>query len=477
MEKPKQDHPNQETRLFHLTRNWFQRNPGALIPNDSWTRKIQEFGISHKYRSFIEAEADSVTIGNLALIQVLASLSLGESTERLAQIIEHTGIRVLDIADSGLTTLVIKRDRATLPNERLLPRYRIVRECMKAFDLIPEKSSQLGLLGQYENTNPDLTMSLLFIDRPDLWHGTKLERYFEAREAKSTELPEKTDEMPEQVFTLGTQFGYEYSDEEVIELLRRAGHLCEGLTSENGFSITFYRHVLEHAASENNPDSLAIVKAINSVSDPSYRDIFANKIVRALCSQVVRDQYGALQIWEYLSLLDQEKYSDVLQSRVLRLCVIDKPPKAPDTYEADFYQFSSVSLFEDLANELFTVPEHGFDSYHFKALASFAMKWPKAHRGDDFDLNKLVYHVMRGLEHFLDKDFAGNVVAFQDTAITRAGLFLEVAVKLAEPNYKLLNRLNAQSQGLLVISGYDIRRLTKMTYKDKGRVLSDELGV
>lgn len=461
--------PNPETRLFNLVRNWFHKNPGALIPHEAWYAKLLAYGLIGKPEYHITHRSHLITVKGESMIQALASVSLGEGTNRLAAILTHLNVDVLSIKDSSMKSTWASLDAPGDDNRLELPRFRIARELMLAFDQIPAQAERLKLLCEYENTNPDLTMGLLFLERPDLWHLTRVEECLKAYQDGTSTHSLVTWEMPNGVFQLGLQWGYQYQDSQIIELLRRAGVLVKEACVENCFSPMFYRGLLESAAISRNPDAIAIVGAMNSVRDEGVRRTVADKIIRAFSLPSNRKGHGADTDQQCLALIDPASYPCVPASKVALINTVIGPSEdfSPD----------EGTLLGDLSNEILAVPPTEFGTHHFTCLAKFSLNWSNAHTGSNVDVNRLVRHVLESLEQFLDKKFHGSAAELHTHATKQTAAFLAVSLKLAKPDYSLLNELGSHSQGMLALAGYDIRQFTKMSNRDKGRVLSDELGL
>lgn len=62
-------------------------------------------------------------------------------------------------------------------------------------------------------------------------------------------------------------------------------------------------------------------------------------------------------------------------------------------------------------------------------------------------------------------------------AIDEADSFASIINKDSNIDYKMLSGLSSTSKSILAKNGFDIKRLPGMTMKDKGNVLSSQLGI
>lgn len=465
------------SKIFNLVRNWFQLHPGALISNDAWNKKLSAYNLKPRGDLVLNAGRHQVSFTNAAMIQVLASISLGESTERIAQLLNHLGCGISEIKDGAITTFGMEEGVDEDPLKfKPLTRFRVVKECVQAFHLLPDHAGSLKSLAEWENTNPDLTIALLSVDNPDLWHATRIEEYFSAFHEGDTSHLDKTDEMPMECFQLGLSSGYEYSDDQIREQLRRAGLLSVEANYENGFYEAFFFKALKEAACDN-AEAIAIVGAINSTTDDHEKRVFADKIIRSFSKHVVNDEYGSSQVADMLSHMDSEKYVEAVDSKLLRVIMLEGPAEYEEMAYSPFYTIKEDSLFTDLADEIMRIPVTEFGMHHFTGLSNFASRWPKAHVNPPTNVNHLLHHVMKALEVFLTRRLAGAIPALHDSASSKVAAFVKLASRVSQPDYQLLNQLSSGSKALMATSGYDIRKFNSMTLKDKGQVLTVELGM
>lgn len=465
------------SKIFNLVRNWFQLHPGALISNDAWNKKLSAYGLKPRGDLVFNAGRHQVSFTNAAMIQVLASISLGESTERIAQLLNHLGCGISEIKDGAITSFGMEEGIDEDPLKfKPITRFRIVKECVQALHLLPDHAGRLKSLTEWESTNPDLTIALLSVDNPELWHGTRIEEYFSAFHEGDTSHLDKTDEMPMECFQLGLSSGYEYSDDQIREQLRRAGLLSREASHENGFYEVFFFKALKEAAC-NNAEAIAIVGAINSATDDHEKSVFADKIIRSFSKHMVLDEYSSDQVADMLSQLEHTQYAKLVDSKFLRIIMLSGPAEDEAMAQSSFYTIEEESLFQDLADEIFRIPITEFGAHHFSGLSDFARLWPKAHLNPPANVNALLHHVMKALEVFQSRRLAGDMLELKEAASTKVGAFVKLASMVSEADYPLLNGLNSQSKALMATNGYNIRQFKSMTLKDKGQVLTFELGM
>jgi hypothetical protein len=475
--QPKQD-PNPETKLFNLVRNWFQLHPDSLISHEAWARKLAAYLPTYQpdnHDLWVVAGSHQINIYKPGMIQVLAAISLDQPLERIATLLEHHGCFVEDLTDCGLLVFPAKDPQPEDTGKfRPLTRYRITERCVQAFSLMPHHAEGLKSVSLTFNPLPDLTSALLTLDDCSFWRRTAIHDYLmDFREGRKLSACQPAD-MPFNQFRLGLEDGYERTADEILALMYRAGLLLPEASIENGYDRLFFRDMLIRSV-DGGTEAVAILNAINQVEDENQRRVIADKLISDLSNRTVPnyDGHGRAIL---LAFLDQQKYSEVVNSMVLRVNLLEWP--VPAIHQTSPFHFvNEQTLFSQIAEELQALPHESFTTHHFRCLHRFARHWDRAHIGAGVDVNKLVAHVMKGYECFTARPKAGGGEMINDDAESNLALFLEFSSKIAKPDYRMLQDIDSDSKRLLCLHGYNIKLFKGMTHQDKGRVLSEELGI
>jgi hypothetical protein len=461
---------NTETLLFRQVRDWLELHPGSLIEKDILEQKMSAHGVLQQDSLYICVGKFQVRITNPDILPALAAISLGQSTSRIADLLNHHGCTIDAISGGNLQSTIFWKQPDEASCYKPLTALRIAQELVHAFHLIPSQAPRMKSLADPASTNNYLMMALLNVDDPRLWPVTGIEEYFSALRAGKVNLPEPPSEMPISVFDLGLDSGYQHTDEQVRELMKRAGLLSVDACQENAMKNLFYRSVLKNPT---NANTLAIIRAINTVQDEGERKIFAQKLIRS--NQVVRSVQDHKDIAEWFSKIDADVYPDVVHSRLIRINLLESAAK--QDLNPPFLALNKNRLFRELADEILDISPSDFGFHHFRCMSQFVTNWPESLVRPPENVNTLVYQVMQGLEHFLAKRLAGSQEVLRESAKRRTATFLYAVSKVAEPDYKILNQLNSESKALMAMNGYKIQKFSGMTLLAKGRVLTDDLGL
>lgn len=472
-----------DTRLFQLVQKWFVTYPETPIPLDAWERKLKAYGVHRDDAEyFVELGQNSVQFFTPDMIPVLASISLGLGRDHLMGTIKHHGIKYENFSWLMVHD-VLEPERKPL-NEKLieLNQTNITRAMIEAFLLMPKfRNDIIKDIGQLRK---HAEMDLLRSDIRELWRSTELDLF--ADEVYSNR-PEIRNVRPELAtfLTPGDKFSYKYlaredvTLQEVRKIIRNAGHTNIHAKRDNLIDNRFFLNALL-GASNGLPEFKKIADAINAATDPDEILEFSRAIIRSLSFLVEDGPSGEVIAEKTLRILDPEKYKSVVDSRVLRINLLEWPmlkEEAPSPYHI----LDEGSLFRELQQEIMSIRPESMEMHHFHSLRHFAKHWVKAHDPQGVDVDRLVAHIAKGLLSFQCKPRLPYLKSchMDNEAITaKTELFLKFALKVKEPDYKLLDSLlDSTEKRLLCSVGYNIRNFTRMSNRDKGLVLSEELGL
>lgn len=466
---------NNETKLFQLVRNWYQLYPDTLFPLDSWEKKLKTYDLTEKDELTVEAGKYMISFENPGLIPVLASINLGADRHHIANLIKHHACTVLDY-DSLRHGTDFSRPYPVTEKFKDLSRSRIENEFFGAMLHLPEKRQAIESYINSEGV--DVSIPLMTCDHSPFWPNNRIDAFFSKLVSGQATglLPVQAD--PE-AFLNGELSLAAMPDDEIRTLLHRGGFLNKWATNENGNRDQLFAKALEAAALESGLDGAAVIRAINGVTDETERGLIANKLIGSLANITGyrgTEVDGADTAALYLPLLDQNKFKDVIDSKVLRINLLEYPVEGKFK-TSPFHEVDETSLFRELNDELMAIAPEDLRTHHFRSLSVFAKHWPRAHKAPDVDVNGLVIHMVQGLQRFLEAPCPVDKSKHDELANQRLGRFIKLAARLTPPDYERLNQMSSECKRIMCLNGYKIAEFSGMSNQDKGRVLDDALGL
>ena len=465
---------NPATKLFQLMQSWYTTHPKTLIPDDAWNRKLVAYGLDNKSTFRFTADKYEITVERSGMIAVIAYMSITDDLEFLQKLMEQHHI---DTSDYDLLSVGKVDEKDTigytkLSNKRLSRSY-IQSQLIGA--ILLTESGVKSVDDYLQREDGYIGLSVICSPQESLWPNTKIDEFY--RDFNLHRNPNENIPMPLHARDL-TEWHVKACDipsPGLLDIMFRGG--CFNINtridygSQNGF--------LEDVFNFTFPElSHNVIKSFNEVLDDTKKTIISEKIIASLSLMSSGSQEGHVVAELMCSNLDGNIYPDVIGSLVLKLNMLEWPVEEKHI-TSPYHRVNQETLFSDLATEIMGIDPVNFRAYHFKALERFAKNWPAAHNNSDVDVHELVNHVMCGLDRYLcdpiitsrGKDF------ILDSAITRTVKFLKLAATISEPDYEKLNELPSAAKRVLCMNGYNIKKFTGMTHKDKGKVLCDELGM
>jgi hypothetical protein len=137
------------------------------------------------------------------------------------------------------------------------------------------------------------------------------------------------------------------------------------------------------------------------------------------------------------------------------------------------------AVFEHCLNALLDVPpdEMGASYFQLYHLADTDMPTPVFSEG--FRPEPILVHMLKGFEHLslgdLRSEHKGLVV--DDLVLKGCRYVIKTLAKRFEFDYTAFSELSSKSVRVLAEAGLDKRQLPKMNRRDKGQLISEELGL
>ena len=476
------------TSAFLFAREWHQANLNEQIPEEIWAEQIR--GLSDETDWQICAGDTKLIAEGLGFIPILAAVSTGKQGLSLLHVCRHHNVQPYFLKSIEIKVHEGKGIGAALDSgfEVPLSAWNVCNEIVQAIS-----GSELGVIG-FERSIPHLTsrpnLAQAFLHSPQriLWPLTPLQRVRD----NPTEQRPACGTCPVTAFSNSGVDLRDYSDARILELLERSGNLLEGMTAEDGLRQTFFFNLFTEIDNGGETNLERLIQAINSIEDRDQIRKVADIITAQLSSHSLPwgltkgiAMYRALDTY-----LDPVKYEKVFNSVLIRVCatslkdVIDIMGISPGEVDYTRYEdilLNSKHLMSKLVAELSPLAPSDYRGSHFYALSRLTSDEYDSPSMDDLDLNTLVLRTLQALEayngatHF---DVLGNeTTELKEEATRNVSRFVDFLATRMEIDYALFNDVNAESRMLLASSGFEIKNIPNFTRQERGRVLSDQLGL
>lgn len=492
-----QNFDNTYTGLFRLAQKWFAENPRKQMDRRSWWDELCKTN-TVMMEKVIYAGGYKVTNPTLDTIPVLAAISLGMPSEELAQVINHHGIKLEQISDC----IFAESSNSPVPDDLDAPKYlsidvwRVTSEVVKAMSEAPCLAEGLAIeISEYEDYS-DLDIARLLSSNEDFWPVTTVREILAEKSAESSKI-----QSIQPTFTDIHSFSYthadfdNFTDEQVLTLLERTGHLCVGANRENGFSCSFsnafFNNLFLLADTEGHQNFQRMIRSINAVEDRQKIEMITARLMESLPDYPFeRDEGGIETLGRMQQHLDQSKYGAVIDSMTIKLNLMPydvstgtfarlDAQACPPCFE-DFIH-SDSTIFKRLHDELIGLAPSTFRHSHFGAISKAidAVNSPQDITG--VDIPQLLKTVFLALEAYGSKTHYTVVGSTTRKHVEQAAQDVSTLIRFASKqkdlDYSRLQDLPSASKAFLASNGFDVKKLPGMNRRDKGQVLSDSLGL
>ena len=477
--------------LLNYAKWWYQNNAVAQIPHDLWNEHVADLipdtpGIRVKLQ--VSEGSDAVETPSAKIIPALAAISLGLKSADVQAVALHHGVELLDLANCRFSYVFKPADANDRP---LLSAWLATKAMMRAFCHTREDDERFfGSVGS-KILNPTQLVASLTVPRPAVWPVTGIRAHIAA--ARQGRAPHGTLLRPAtsaENFSEAKINSDSLSDDQFLELFERTGNLILGATSENGFVCSFFKDMLIEMALDKEPNHLRLVEVLNGISDPQRVEQVRNRILEDLCD-ISQDKHTSdgEYILENLELhLDHGKYGAMHENMLLKLNVVnvsqlDNLAKViarpmPDCYQ-EFFDHGDQVLAR-LSKYLPDDPAE-FKAPHFRALKVAVHDWDRRQDVSDVDLKSLLIKGIKAFDLYAEQnhvDMMGRPqTKCKDEARHHIITFASYALRHIDHDYSHFSTLGSEGKAVLAMAGLDIKKLPGITRHDRGRVLSDQLGL
>lgn len=480
------------TWLFDFARNWFIENPGQQVPMDAWNKAAgQAVEASDPWALFYRSHC--VKPANYKIIPVLAAISLGFGSDDLAAVINHHSVSMKCVSDCVFEII----DETKTPDINLatsLSAWQVTSQVAIAMAQHPTLAYVLERDVKTYADYDDLEVACLMANNKAFWPITRLRVTLDEALAGNVDWTNQHPRLTKAyTFSCTTADLNEFSDEQVLTLLERSGHLSVGVTQENGFqndiAEDFFNNVFlgMQGPVRNYP---RIVQAINNIKDPARAASICTKLEEVLTQYPYENHDDGEKILnEMRKHLNEQTYGRVFNSMVMKLNILpiqamngcETLEKTPGNTVFDEFIDTENKVFERLYDELIVTAPDDFTGRHFKAIGTAVCDWDKPQDLAGVDISALVKTVLAGLDTYCASTHFNAVGAKTPLYARIATTNVEKACQFlaGQPgiDYSKLANLTSDRKAFLASNGFDIQKLPGMNRLHRGQVLSDQLGL
>jgi hypothetical protein len=475
------------TYLFQLARDWFLSSPQEPIPLATWHNYLPGPIDEHHedFGAIWTLYHEKFWVGNVStrIIPALAAISLGASTQTISKILSHHMVSAQDLARCKFG-LNCAHDKAV--NSNSLSSWSVTHAIVQGLCHDPIMAKQFVESINYISNNHDREMACLLTNVEDLWPITHIRKYIDDVESGAREISDLHPEMTEYlVFESTTADLRDFSNQQILLMLERAGVFCHDAHSEHGFRNDFFRHCAIPSETPSTQNT-RIFEALNSADDP----VLIEKIGKRIIASLAQENIGVRSLDHLNEVLDRSKYAFVISSMVLKLNLLritrmeglkTTSPNILDTPCFQEFALEPHKILERLHDELGKVEPESFSIFHFKALHYAFSGDPTPQEISRHDAKELLSVALLGFDAYsasqdmpskssgprFNSDLAGELLM----------PLIKFSAKHSEHDYQWLTELTSTAKYLLAKGGFDIRRLPGISNKHRGLLLSDHLGL
>lgn len=484
--------------LYEFARGWYAAEPEAPQPIPHWEQlvsyleKNDESG--HPLGIYLGAKFAKPV--DQSMTAVIAAISIGMPREALLDVIKQTGLTMKTVIRCGFADVDYGDEED--PEEYVfiedefnpveMTPWHISNEIIQAISLDAELSRVLADEYNATDSTQNLSVAAALANDESFWPRTRILQVIESRIRTRGSLEQAT--TATNLLYSGANLS-SMTDKEVLDFLEKSGNLMPENSSENGFENAFFRTVFLNVSENQGKNLIRVARALNSIDDPQQLESMNLRLLQKLCDYDYSDITGWMPVLRGIRMaLDEDKYSQVRNSMLLKINAVTFEGASSITkadpekiLSAGVGQFVDApqSIFASLCKDLMATEPHDFRKGHFLAIGEFVKHLAHEQDHDQVDMNDVLLKVIRGLEAYQATDHYDYRGILHDKLKITAKDRVETLVAWMAPrmsaDYKLLSKLDSSSQAMLASNGFDIKQLPNMTRRDRGEVLSNQLGL
>jgi hypothetical protein len=498
--------PFDVTPLFRLAQDWYLAHPGEQIPLPLWADKLQKLerqfsinsgssaeslGMTPKIRNWVEAGKWKAYCVHAEMIPALAAITLGFCPKELSNVLRHHGVRrtAIDSINIGESYSLSDSYDCLEDAERIsLNDWLVTEQVVNAMCLDPQSRASFISDLATGDVSVNQTIACVLADLPEVWPSTALAQRLRHLRNGDESLGIYKGLLVHESTLEGSDADFrESSNQQRLSILERSGEFVLGMTSEYGFANDFFYYFFEKLASRKYSETKTIGLALNTVECPIELEKLNTRLIEAISDYyndgLVDQSYFLINVQK---TLDPLKYRAVIDDIVLKINLLEMDemhlPRREEMGSAfDVFYDESERILAKLSEHLLATKVEDFRKPHFNALGQITSFKP-AQDVQSVDMTGLICKSLEALEVYDNTthyDYSGTPTNYlKKDATVALRTFLKYAIELGiDCDYQRFSGLSSKSARLLADAGFAVKKLPGMTNKDRGQVLSDQLGL
>lgn len=490
-------------KIYKQLGDWFKSYPEALIPKEGMACSQDQIEANRKFfdpESTIDMgcfnlegevnEALSETIYEEIPcrhtdLPLIVAIQAGVRGAQLVAIARHHGTNVSTLVET-LEAMVLNEYMLNDASGVDLPLSELYVECVKAVsEAFPEQYSR-----ELRNGKPHdiLYLASLHTENPEFWPVSRIAVHMKnLAQGLVSETPE--DVVSECNFNASiTTDDFLPKDSEGIRydlFLERSGMLLPEVATKKVGDFMLWEDMLD-LAKKNEFDGVANLFSYCINDAPEHLRPAIYKGLSGLSLQT--SPYDGFWIFNFFKNSVAGTWLEPISKNPHFILSVLGHDHIDSTYNAFFPASSSEfdpdypeasGLLQICLDALMSVPPEEMGASHFQTWLIGQMDIPSQIFSRDFKPEPVLVHLLKGFESFSLPAEGGPVRDIRlDEAATRTCIYVaKVLAKRFELDYQAFSGLSSKCVRLLAEAGFDKRRLPRMSSRDRGHVVSQELGL
>jgi hypothetical protein len=490
--------------FYKLLADWFQGQSSHLIPKEGMAYCPSQI---EAYSCFFNRDAEASFFGfnldgsrnygasmftgihcDLVNAPLLAAIQCRLPHEKLVDIAKHHPVDVVSLIET-LDAMIDESSPVHDINGRGIKLYELYKNCIKVVcEACPES------LNEALQTHSSILLNLCSLqsEHPTHWPATRLRNHLKAMESGDTVLT-ALDEKNYCLTSWSSCHDYIPTNENGPQydlFLERSGMLLPGVIGKKIGGLSLWEDFLESASRFNTISKLLDY----CVSTPDERlkafiknglknltldsdDFYENGVQPyfTLCNMVKGTWLESLADDPKLliNLISDEPYEEAYVSWQ----IVKDPSKKP--IEEFVNLIKNKGTLDYWLKEIMAVKPNELTLSHFKIFLLEQIDLPEQVITLPFSPEKIIKHMLAGLEQFTmpDAEKTEAKTLVDEQAYKGCVYLVKALSRRYELDYTALNGIGSLGIRALAEAGLDKRRLPKMNYRDKGILVSAELGL
>lgn len=477
-------------KAFNFAKQWYQNSPDKPIPHEIWLDQVNSIspGENPARKYDVSYSRLFVSMPMARMIPVLAGVSAGLTTPQLCSVAANHGVTLQDLDELTFGILVHAEEQST---EHPLTTWGVTSAVIRAFCHDPDRAESFFENSSGRQISPTQELAFLTAPQPEIWPVTGIESHLRCAHS---EQPFQSNLRPTthiDVFAEAEIDIEKLKIEQFLALLKRSGNLVAGATSEYGFSNTFFRDMFMNVQFDHTRNLPTILKTLNGITSTDDCEQLRQRILESLSDTPFKPYFsdGEVILSSVAQHLSSPAYRNLADDIVLKLNLIDvtglddfkKITKRgiPACY-AEFFD-AGDQLLKKVNTYLMDMEVSEFRRPHFLALKTVTVDWDKPQDLSGVDLHALFAHCLEAFEAYQNEphvDLQGKAQQKnKDEASASMTGLCRYVMKHVPIDPSDFPDLSSASKRVLAGAGIDIKKLPGMNNRDRGHVLSDQLGI